>query len=518
MAWHLSQALLEGYASWPSSRGGEEGSLADPSSDGGPCAPWRSTLFAPDDSCSDRMKATCHRSPFGMMFVPSTDAHGVAVLTSFLAGFHARTSVQRDAGRGSPEADRASGGSSLASFARYDPATCSWRTAQCSLFGGSTLYSGTWPRWGSMRSGACWARSRPGRPIAGSGSGSLEATYPTPCAIDTAGQKHCNGGGNVKKWGGINFLGGMAAAGWWPTVTRADGGGGPGHSGRKGGYNLRTEVQQLEDKRTFPTPCASDYKGPNMLALGKERHATDDDLPTRVGGALNPAWVEWLMGWVPGFTSHGPLDTIMVKIWKGMNHDEIWRSQGSTEKISSKRMPCVWFNNEDSPAPSGHGSNEQQPGQCASSMYQMSCEGSCINGKRKECAFSAMCCLREDFSPKTISQRDRLFSELSCGNGEDQCLEKMGGTQQDGNLCLLRDAIHAKASETKNLLSFLWKQASLGATWWAVDPADVDSEGTALVPRVIAKCDKRPARIRALGNGQVPACVVLAWKVLKDRA
>jgi hypothetical protein len=52
------------------------------------------------------------------------------------------------------------------------------------------------------------------------------------------------------------------ASSWWPTPTVSDGMGGPGSSGRQGGENLRT----------------------------------------RVGGQLNPEWIEWLMGFPPGHT------------------------------------------------------------------------------------------------------------------------------------------------------------------------------------------------------------------------
>lgn len=63
--------------------------------DGELSALWRSIPFAPNDSCSAKMKDTCHRSPYGMMFVPSTERHGAELLTWFLAGFHANHSVRR---------------------------------------------------------------------------------------------------------------------------------------------------------------------------------------------------------------------------------------------------------------------------------------------------------------------------------------------------------------------------------------------------------------------------------------
>lgn len=46
------------------------------------------------------------------------------------------------------------------SFAVLDRDTSSWRTSQLSLFGGWTLYCGTWPYSGSMRSGACFQRAQ----------------------------------------------------------------------------------------------------------------------------------------------------------------------------------------------------------------------------------------------------------------------------------------------------------------------------------------------------------------------
>jgi hypothetical protein len=55
----------------------------------------------------------------------------------------------------------------------------------------------------------------------------------------------------------------------WPTPTKSDGEGGPGNSGREGGENLRTAA----------------------------------------GGSLNPTWVEWLMGFPPGWTDCGASET-----------------------------------------------------------------------------------------------------------------------------------------------------------------------------------------------------------------
>lgn len=77
MSWHFSRALVEEY-------------LVENCLDGEQSLLWNSMPFAPDDLCSDKMKGICHRSLFGMMYVPLTDDHCEAVLMWFLAGFPAK--------------------------------------------------------------------------------------------------------------------------------------------------------------------------------------------------------------------------------------------------------------------------------------------------------------------------------------------------------------------------------------------------------------------------------------------
>jgi hypothetical protein len=81
----------------------------------------------------------------------------------------------------------------------------------------------------------------------------------------------------------------------WPTPTRSDGMGGP-NGGRDGGENLRTAVQM------FPTPGANDWKGSSKD--GQRRGQLTDPAMGAIpaGGQLNPTWVEWLMGFPPGWT------------------------------------------------------------------------------------------------------------------------------------------------------------------------------------------------------------------------
>ena len=56
----------------------------------------------------------------------------------------------------------------------------------------------------------------------------------------------------------------------------------------------------------WPTPAARDYKHPNKTDKEGGDHRGDTksgkQLPNAVGGALNPNFVEWLMGWPRDWT------------------------------------------------------------------------------------------------------------------------------------------------------------------------------------------------------------------------
>jgi hypothetical protein len=103
--------------------------------------------------------------------------------TSSMAVAPAPTSASPGREPASEANGRDSSSISYASFASYDPATCSWRTSQPSLFGDSTPFSGSWPKAGSMRSGVACERPTLARhiaEIAGGASPGTESNWPTP--------------------------------------------------------------------------------------------------------------------------------------------------------------------------------------------------------------------------------------------------------------------------------------------------------------------------------------------------
>jgi hypothetical protein len=244
----------------------------DTSSDGEPSVPSSGTDTPQAFSWLARMTDASRRSRSGMTCARLTDARGEAVLTWCLAAFLAKTSRSPAPARDCQATEVPSGSRWPASFAKWDHATSSWRTPQCSIDGGSTEFSGIWPRWGSMRSGACTARSKPELLTSDSGRG----LWPTP-TVDSATER-------TKKYA-------------------------------QGGMPLSLAVRQ--DRGRIPTPTVGDSKasGSRNTESSKAHPGTsltdfvrEDGGRGRImgvvqaGGQLNPTWVEWLMGWPLGWT------------------------------------------------------------------------------------------------------------------------------------------------------------------------------------------------------------------------
>lgn len=146
-----------GCVSWHFLQGPEEASWAGSCLDGAPSA-LLSLMPTAAPSCSPASATgTLDDSPSGMTCEPSTDDRGEDTLTLSAGGFPARTSRRPVAGMVSTGSEADSGARWPESLARWDRDSCSWRTAQFSLLGGSTLFSETWPTWGLMRDGECWA-------------------------------------------------------------------------------------------------------------------------------------------------------------------------------------------------------------------------------------------------------------------------------------------------------------------------------------------------------------------------
>jgi hypothetical protein len=113
----------------------------------------RLNLTAEKSCCNDNGTECCHSSPSGTMCEHSTENPGKEKSMSSAVAFHARTFPPPEKELESLVSDLDCGPKLPGYVARFDLRTYSWRTAQCSLFGGLEEFSETWPQWGIMRDG-----------------------------------------------------------------------------------------------------------------------------------------------------------------------------------------------------------------------------------------------------------------------------------------------------------------------------------------------------------------------------
>jgi hypothetical protein len=252
--------------SWLFSRALVEASLGANSLDGEPSAPSNGNPTPQAYCAPDKTTAFSRPSRFGMTFAPLTESRGEELLTLYRAAFPVKTSQSQEQEMDLTGSDQGCGERWLAWLAKYDHASSSWRTAQCSLLSEEPESLEILPRSGMTRDGLLWEQPMSVRPTNGIGSG----LWPTPNARD------------------------------WKDS-------GPKQGNRKS-PNLGTAVH-------WPTPATRDYKGANgfettqrkisegkRAQMGQLPNAVQQELGRPIGGTLNPSWVEWLMGWPLGWT------------------------------------------------------------------------------------------------------------------------------------------------------------------------------------------------------------------------
>ena len=217
----------------------------------------------------DKMTAFSRLSRFGMTFKPLTDDLGEALLMSYLAGFHAKTSPSQEMETDLKEKDRECGEKWHGLLARFDQDTHLWRTVQCSLLEDLNESLQTLPQWGMTVGGEL---------------------YLLPTLVQNTNENES----------GLSLV---------PTPTSSTGGANHNSpstlAGKRYTMNLAGFAQKYPSRNMWGTPKAQD-----------SRHALRDrgkgNLGEQVsglhnGGKLNPTWTEWLMGWPLEWTDLKPL-------------------------------------------------------------------------------------------------------------------------------------------------------------------------------------------------------------------
>lgn len=149
-------------------------------------------------------------------------------------------------------------------LASFDPRSSLWRTSQHYLGEGLTEFSGTWPRSGMMQNGTAY-----------------QLLPLVPLTDETA-------------------------SGLWQTPVADD-----AVNRTAGKWNSRGEPKLSAQVKLYPTPTARDYRSSMKLETVDKRAASSSrgvnlsefmQRLERNNGALNPPWVEWLMGFPIGHT------------------------------------------------------------------------------------------------------------------------------------------------------------------------------------------------------------------------
>lgn len=327
MSWLFSQALMDSYANLPCLQARAEVSSAESCLAGEPSVPSSTTPTQRVYLWRDKTTDALSRFRSGMTFARSTGDRGADVLTSFLAGFPARTFPPPEKAQESTASAADCGPKWPASLAKYDPDSRSWKTRQCLLGGGLAEFSETFPRWGMTRAGELFRQPTPsflleirayitsvkesglsrqiGTPLASNKVRSEKFSRDTPSPMKfvraptpTVCGLHNRKGASATSGDGLStFVKRLSVAVATPTAT----------DGRK--WNAKTK-QQRKDQGSSVRICNEDR---------------GDGTP--IGGQLNPPWVEWLMGWPVGWTDLGPLGTAKFQSWH-RSHGEFLRKDG----------------------------------------------------------------------------------------------------------------------------------------------------------------------------------------------
>lgn len=369
MSWLFSQALVEEYSAVNCSDGEQSVPLSVMPT---PHKFWH----------RDKMIDASNLSRFGLTCAVLTESRGEALLTSFQAAFRARTSAPLERELEYPALDRDSGKKCPGLFATYSRDSSTWKTVQCSLFGDSEPYSETWPRSGMTRNGYAYLQPTVVPPIcetvfglwptpvaseANAGARTPDGKrgarltdivkrpelWPTPCATEARqGLQIRRDGKKGKQKSLTTAVIVRHQAKLWQTPRAND-------AEKRGNFDINNPrnglagavkrfptptssmmtINDMEQARyhsskrppyqeCYPTPAATDWKTGYRTdtTAGMEQRAKrskplrDHQAP---GGQLNPTWVEWLMGWVLGWTALEPLAMDKYLQWLHM-HGEFY--------------------------------------------------------------------------------------------------------------------------------------------------------------------------------------------------
>lgn len=184
------------------------------------------------------------------------------------------------------------------------------------------------------------------------------------------------------------------------------------------------------------------------------------------------------------------------------------RTSNSKDKGSHKKMRDLREDGVSPRPPRGQESIQQQCRESQSSLPRVSQEGSQKrrDGRKTDSSSGDVFGLRKNDPTEAEQGREGVWDGLLGGNGKTIINEAVGVQESDEGVSFLREDIHLQKGQRKNVQSVVREQTGMESSWWEVEPE---------IGRVVKKEESRVAKLKALGNAQVPLQAALAWTLLK---
>lgn len=485
-------------------------SLPTCSKESRPCALSKSwSTREPSSACASpacRYGTTCEPSAPTILSAPECSqtfentAMTLSLPGAFLAKiFHAREKARAYAAR---EADF--GRSLRVSFAKFDPATYSWKIPRFLFQGDWATFSPTWPRYGMMVRGECY----PLQPwvadtgvtafgeLSGDGiedgGGSARMVGTAPCRERPRSAAFKRKTPNLGEL--VEEERARRASTQWPTVT-VHGNGNRSEYGGKSGDGLDTAVKRAGAvSAPWPTPtCAGLDGGSNSRRAARARGRYIEGAGAKSAPWPTPTVHDKIRGQV---AMHGR-EKRQGYGTQGNLNDEVVRRAESAPWPTPKARDCD---------PTSRNQKPRDDLKCAAEMGRTKSHtyptigtktmGGCSGSFAKLKELEGIGCL-------TPEERRAMSSHLT--GGKDPERADCGMLNPDWVEWLMDWPIWWTDVDFRNTdgwrCRFVW-----------LDPADDPADWpTPLMERITRRKTNRVNRIETLGNGQVPLCAAVAF-------
>lgn len=247
------------------------------------------------------------------IFAVSTDRDGGELLTSFLAGFPARTFLSSAKATGSKGVGLDFGERWQESSVKLDLNTFSWKTAHCSEPEDCSVCSKTLPKWGMLVNGVVYRRVIQ-VPLTKEKESGLWPSSKSRDWKDTGasqGKRKSPDLGTMVHSHELNFPSPVVSDWWAGTRTHK--------------FANPTTVAQYVNK--FPAPSEEERNRNSLVCPPASQEAK-----RQYGKKLNPDWVEWVMNFPIGWTDLSPLKdaTYATEDW--------WKSEPNIPRVTDDKI------------------------------------------------------------------------------------------------------------------------------------------------------------------------------------